>query len=388
MEKAVAELGIEDIWKTPHVLVAGTNGKGTTSGYIWSLLSHFGHSPGLYSSPHIFSICERFLGPEKVASDEEVQSALFFVKNGFKQYESLSFFDVSTLIALVLFRRWSVKSFVLEVGLGGRLDSTNCSDPAVSVISSIGLDHEKILGEGVETIAAEKAGIIRKNRPVVIGSSCSIPSPAERVIRQCAIKNNARLVQIGEGESASFLDHNWLLAKKAVEIFLELPEISSVAELEKVRDHAEQRCPTFIGRMQVIDSIESQFGKSRITIDVGHNMQCLDRLVRHMSQQPKGLVAFTCFKDKPWKLMLKRLLETEWSVQVFSSDHERSLSKEDFASEFADVPHFGNFKSLWHSLRKREENVILTGSLMGLSEAIYFLSETSPSSFPFLGERA
>ena len=152
--------------KTIHV--AGTNGKGSTSSMIASVLQEAGYKVGLYTSPHLKDFRERIKINGLIISEQFVVD--FIAENKpFFAVNSLSFFEMTVGLALDYFAKEEVDVAVIEVGLGGRLDSTNIISPLVSVITNIGFDHVQFLGNTLEAIAFEKAGIIKPNVPVVIG---------------------------------------------------------------------------------------------------------------------------------------------------------------------------------------------------------------------------
>ena len=154
--------------KFKSIHVAGTNGKGSTSSMIASILQEAGYKVGLYTSPHLKDFRERIrINGEMISEDFVVdfvaQSKTFFEAN------QLSFFEMTVGLAFDYFAKEQVDVAVIEVGMGGRLDSTNVITPLVSVITNIGFDHTQFLGDTLPKIAAEKAGIIKSNVPVVIG---------------------------------------------------------------------------------------------------------------------------------------------------------------------------------------------------------------------------
>lgn len=170
--------------KTIHV--AGTNGKGSTSSLLASVLQEAGYKVGLYTSPHLKDYRERIkINGEKITEnfvvDFVAQHKSFFESN------DLSFFEMSVGLAFEYFAQEKVDVAVIEVGLGGRLDATNIITPLVSVITNIGLDHTQFLGDTLEAIAFEKAGIIKPKIPVVIGEYTSETKPV--FIEQAKIKN-------------------------------------------------------------------------------------------------------------------------------------------------------------------------------------------------------
>ncbi|HBY68166.1 MAG TPA: tetrahydrofolate synthase [Flavobacteriaceae bacterium] len=158
----------EKNFKSIHV--AGTNGKGSVSHMLGSVLQEAGYKAGLYTSPHLKDFRERIKVNGQMISEEEVIS---FVKNNksFLEENKLSFFEMTVGLAFDYFSKQNVDIAVIEVGLGGRLDSTNVITPEVSVITNIGFDHTAFLGTTYTEIASEKAGIIKQNIPVVIGET-------------------------------------------------------------------------------------------------------------------------------------------------------------------------------------------------------------------------
>lgn len=153
-------------FKTIHV--GGTNGKGSTSHMIASVLQEAGYKVGLYTSPHLKTFTERIRINGKEIPEQNVIDFISINKSYFKK-EQLSFFEMTVGMAFDYFSNEKVDIAIIEVGLGGRLDSTNIINPEVSVITNIGLDHTQFLGNTLPEIASEKAGIIKNNVPAVIG---------------------------------------------------------------------------------------------------------------------------------------------------------------------------------------------------------------------------
>lgn len=182
----------------PSIHVAGTNGKGTICHMLAKVYRDHGLKVGLYTSPHLVRLNERMRINGKEIPDRDI--LLFF-----QEYESIikeqkaTYFEVLTALAFWWFERQKIDLAIVETGLGGRLDATNLVNPLVSVITSIGMDHMDILGDTIEKIAAEKAGIIKKNRPVVVGA---IPLEALNVIRKVASREGAQVIK-----SVSFNPH-------------------------------------------------------------------------------------------------------------------------------------------------------------------------------------
>jgi len=164
------------------VIVAGTNGKGSTVAYLDSLLRVAHKRVGRFTSPHLVRYNERICIDGREASDADLVASFERIEAA-RGATTLTFFEYNTLAALDLFTRANVDVAVLEVGLGGRLDATNIVDADVGVVCSIGLDHVEWLGDSLEQIGREKAGIFRAGRPAVLGSE-NMPASVWQVIEQ------------------------------------------------------------------------------------------------------------------------------------------------------------------------------------------------------------
>ncbi len=183
----------------PTAIVAGTNGKGSTAAILASILEQAGFTTGLYTSPHLIRTNERIRVNNREISDEDFAfcfTEVWLAAEALREQNVLSlhpsFFEILTATAFLHFARKPVDFAVLEVGMGGRLDSTNVTEPRVAIITNIDLDHQEFLGRTHAAIAAEKAGVIKPRRPVV--SACE-HAEAAKVIRQRASELNAPLIE-------------------------------------------------------------------------------------------------------------------------------------------------------------------------------------------------
>lgn len=178
----------QETFKSIHI--AGTNGKGSTSHMIASILQCAGYKTGLYTSPHLKDFRERIKINGQMIAQEDV---VIFTETIIPLIDKIepSFFEITVAMAFDHFAKNKVDVAVIEVGLGGRLDSTNIIEPVLSVITNIGWDHMNILGDSLEKIAAEKAGIIKQNIPVVIGETNEASKP---VFEKFAKEKNAPIV--------------------------------------------------------------------------------------------------------------------------------------------------------------------------------------------------
>lgn len=250
-------------WKSyPCIHVAGTNGKGSVSSMIAASLASDGLKVGLYTSPHLSDFRERMKvvseAGTRLVSREEVWDFL-------EEYESftegLSFFEITTGMALRWFSACRVDCAVIEVGLGGRLDSTNIITPVLSVVTSIGLDHCALLGNSRAAIAAEKAGIFKKNVPALVGFT---DAETEPVFREKAEETGCPLtllpaVSIAAGES--FQKMNRATACAALEMTGHRPNQAAIERMAELTG--------LHGRWETLSL------NPELVADIGHNPQAL-----------------------------------------------------------------------------------------------------------------
>ena len=185
-------------YKTIHV--AGTNGKGSCSHTLASILQDAGYKVGLYTSPHLVDFRERIRVNGKMITE---QAVINFVEENKSLFEEIhpSFFEITTALAFKYFMEEKVDIAVIEVGLGGRLDCTNIINPEISIITNISFDHTQFLGNTLEKIATEKAGIIKNNVPVVIGETTT---ETRKVFEETASIKNAPITFAEDNKEVIF----------------------------------------------------------------------------------------------------------------------------------------------------------------------------------------
>ena len=282
----------------PSVHVAGTNGKGSTSHMIASVLQAAGYRVGLYTSPHLKDFRERVRVNGEMISEEEVVK---FVETNkvFLEEHSLSFFELTVGMAFDHFASHQVDIAVVEVGLGGRLDSTNIIRPLVSVITNIGLDHTQFLGETLPEIAFEKGGIIKPGIPVVIGETQEETLP---VFKKLALERKAPLV-LANHESESifetdligrYQEKNLQTAFKTLELLRKVGfEISDTHIQEGLLHVAENT--GLKGRYQVLRH------HPKVICDTAHNREglelVLDQVMKEGAENLHFVLGFVNDKD-------------------------------------------------------------------------------------------
>ena len=274
--------------KTPRIVIAGTNGKGSTSGMIWRLLAAAGIRAGLFSSPHLLEFRERITVTDADVSNELIIRHLHALKSRLPEplWGELTFFEINTILAMLIFDELGTEVNVLEVGLGGRLDCVNVYDADVAVITSIGLDHQEFLGSTLTAVAGEKAGIMRSGKPVVWGGPRSSDAEANKGIIVAAEHIGAVLLSEDEVPDCplsvwiagrpEFLRRNFKLAFIAV---LELAKSGRVRGLDFEECH---RLPerfdndhlpwpvTLNGRFDLVRVSKNNVSRN-VLVDVCHN---------------------------------------------------------------------------------------------------------------------
>ncbi|MFC0820659.1 bifunctional folylpolyglutamate synthase/dihydrofolate synthase [Moraxella marmotae] len=212
-----------DMDKPPTVFtVAGTNGKGSTTAVIAAICQANGLKTALYQSPHLVSFTERVRIDGVAAGDDDLIRAFEVVEAArIAEGLSLSFFEMTTLAAFWLFAKADCDVWVLEIGLGGRLDVVNIIDPDVAVITNIGIDHVDWLGDDIEKIGAEKAGIIRQGIPVILGAK-SLPDSVHRIAKDLTDS----IHQLGVAYEFIEQADSWVFSNAALSISLPKPQLS------------------------------------------------------------------------------------------------------------------------------------------------------------------
>ena len=272
----------ENNFKSIHV--AGTNGKGSTSHMLASILQEAGYKVGLYTSPHLKDFRERIKINGKEISEIFVVD---FIKKhqSFFESHSLSFFEMTVGMAFDYFSKEKVDIAIVEVGLGGRLDSTNVITPEVSIITNIGLDHTQFLGNTLEAIAFEKGGIIKPKVPVVIGET---QAETESVFRQIAQERHAKIQFADQQEEAKdyesdligdYQKKNRMTVLSGIDILRHKSfEISETALIEGFKNVTKNT--GLHGRWEVIQE------QPKIICDTGHNKEGLIYAMAQLLKEP------------------------------------------------------------------------------------------------------
>jgi dihydrofolate synthase / folylpolyglutamate synthase len=317
----------------PVITIAGTNGKGSVSAYCAAILKAAGFKVGTFTSPHLRDYRERIHVHDRLAQREELVAAFEKIEAARGQVP-LTFFEFNALAALLIFESAGLDAWVLEIGMGGRLDAVNVVDPDVAVVTSIGLDHQEYLGDTLEAIAREKAGIFRPGKTAVIGGrepllvlesvARSLKSPLKRL----AIEYNYVL----DGSGWRYRGTRWDLPQlpapallgdvqftNAATALAALEEISPRLSIPAAAIAAGLTAVRLVGRFQLIGAAA---GSPAWVLDVAHNPDAARVLARNLKANAisgKTLAVCGILADKDAAgivAMLDHCIDAWWCASV------------------------------------------------------------------------
>ena len=382
MQRAVDLLGNPE-QTYPIIHVTGTNGKGSTIAFMRELFVSHGKKVGTFTSPHIVSIHDRICINGEPISDVDfirlAEQVKAMEQRLLETHDQLSFFELLTLIALLYFKEQGVDLVLLEVGIGGLLDTTNVVTGEIAVITSIGLDHQETLGNSLAEIAEQKAGIFKSGKSAVIAN---LAQEAQLVCQRTATdlgvslyqadqdfsfkdghfsSSIANLNQLKLGLEGSYQEENAALALQAFLLFM--AQRDEKVNQEAVR--AALQATTWAGRLEVITE--------HIYLDGAHNLPALERLVEFIQEkiqqgyQPQ--ILFGALKRKDYSGMLTYLTEhlPDTALYVTSFDYQGSLEEQDFG-DYTSIASYREFIDTFEASAGEKDLLFVTGSLYFISE--------------------
>ena len=333
-----------------NVHVAGTKGKGSLAAMVESVLRAAGHSTGLFTSPHLQDFCERIQVVRKMIPRDSLAALVAELRSHIDATPDITFYEISAVLALEWFARQGVEIAVIEVGLGGRLDATNVIEPVVCAITPISFDHVELLGDTIESIAGEKAGIIKSRVPVVVAPQ---PGAAQSILQQRADTVGAPLIDVGaewgwrcDRYSASGQQfHLWPAARPQQESTYRLPLIGAhqaqnaavaVALVQQLREQGWR-----ISQRAIAQGLKTVQGPARcqvlpgeppVMLDCAHNRASAKHLAETLQDYFPGLpkvLVFGAMCDKDVSGMFAELLPACSAAIMTSIEAPRAMRPRD-----------------------------------------------------------
>ena len=442
MEELHDALGnpMDDTDQVTVIHIAGTNGKGSVALKIAKIFELAGYNVGLFVSPHIASFRERMQVNSQPISEEEVTELLPQIYDICEKNEiPATFFEVTTALAFSFFQKRGANVVVLETGLGGRLDATNVvKHPALCVITSIGLEHTRILGDTVELIGKEKAGIMKKGSPVLVG-----PNVPHDVMKQCATEKqtdgyytlddvigddvdtdganskgsngtntkNPELVNVNGVEYIDYDIQNAMIARTALKILESKPPSSSASntgennikfpfENDVIEKGSSHRPPCRFEERRI------QIGNKEVLVilDVAHNPPAMEHLVLKLQatypdQDKRIVVGFSADKDLyQCGESLLSIVEDPSRIHLVEAAHPRAAKLEDImkANPKMEETNFdGDDRSITAQVKsglemavKNNEILVVCGSVFLMAEAREAIGIDEPKDSKYIAEVA
>lgn len=377
--------------------VTGTNGKGSTCAGLESLLRTAGQTVGCYTSPHLLHYNERVRINGEMVSDAALCSAFAAIDEA-RGSISLTYFEFGTLAALLLFKAAKLDAVVLEVGLGGRLDAVNVVDASVAVVTSIGLDHQEYLGDTLESVGFEKAGILRAGRPVISGEQ-NLPASFMQRVDQLGCRLLQRGTDFGWQPQS---DSSWqLFVQKDQQrvVYRDMPPVTlprdnlSVAvqaffqagfDLPQTSLKQALLEATAPGRLE-LRRLSWRGQERRLYLDVGHNPHAANFMAKALAANDVTRVAvFGLLADKDLAGVhapLKSLFESWYVAPLDSPRSRRAAELADYLAEQGEqVLECGSIAAgVVRALDDSDADteIVIFGSFFSVAAAILWLSETS-----------
>ena len=381
--------------------IAGTNGKGSTAAMVTAFAKAHGLRVGTFTSPHMDSIRERIQLDGVPLGEEPFWQAASVVREVenrlFEEWGAFNYFEILTAMMFVVFQQESVDLAIIEVGIGGLLDNTNVGHPLVSVITTIGLDHQDLLGSTLEEITAQKAGIIKSGQQVVVGP---VTSECMNVIREIASEKGATVQAFGEDFSLvedSYQDIELTILLEQLALNGTFQKENATAAIRAFRSWMEATGrsvqPEFIeaalrvvswpGRMEVLQETPL------VIIDGAHNLPAIERLVQNMTAHvgKKQMLLFSALTRKDSQQMLLRLQEALPDVNIiltsFHPSKGQSIARSDVEAylDSRKISYEESFEEVidrFASSTDDKSELWVTGSLYFIAEVRHWWKNRKP----------
>jgi dihydrofolate synthase/folylpolyglutamate synthase len=377
------------------ITVGGTNGKGSVCSFLETIYTNAGYSVGCYTSPHLFKFNERIKINLEQVDDKSILKSLDFIQKN-KQSTDLTYFEITTLAAINIFIKKNIDIAILEVGLGGRLDAVNIFEPEISIITSVGMDHQDFLGDSIEEIAYEKSGICRPNKHAILNFE-NIP--------KSMIKNLNNL-----GASLSIINHDYSISvdskgynyRSRDKVIDGLPQpflkgdnqLNNLAGALRALSLLDKKLPVSLSALKkgirgtrIKGRIEILSKQPFIVADVAHNADAAINLYNFISKSKRGGKLYAIFSILANKDIMQVLLPfigivDEWFISEINDPRTQKIeviasSLEKHKKQVA-IRKFDNLRHAYNDAFEKcglNDNIIIYGSFHTVTETTMELKQ-------------
>lgn len=356
----------------PSIHITGTNGKGSTSNYIYNIYRKAGYKVGLYTSPYLDDVTEMVSINGNNVSFETYLNKFNALKEDFEKY-NLSSFEMQTIVAFTLFKEANLDLVIIEVGMGGYIDATNIITPLLSIITSIALEHTSYLGGTTSEIAYNKAGIIKPNVPVLLGKMDEF---ALYAIRETAKKINAPVHIVNEYYNGQIIDgvvcfnsQNLKNVKLSVPVLYQVKNACLAIDAVKLLS---EKLPVDddtikLGLQEAVLPCRFEYIDKNILVDGAHNPEAMQDLVDSLkaaNTKPVHAI-FASFRDKNFSQMLNILDTITTDITITTFDHKRAKTEDEYFLFLSTYKFEGDYLKKIKELKETypDDLIVITGSL-------------------------
>jgi len=371
----------------PSVIVGGTNGKGSTTAFLESLLRHHGLKTGRFVSPHLVDETERWRINNVPIDEETLKRYVKELKPVMEKFQ-LTYFESALLIAVLLFKEQNIDIAIVEAGLGGRWDASKVHNPILTAITNVGLDHTKWLGETLEEISDDKTELIYPKRPAVLGTN---EEPLYSIAKRKAASRGSKLIVANidytyRGRSSfpetllefyQYKDlklenaklgllgkHQLQNSSLALTIFKELSErLGFKIDLQKVKKALENT--RWEGRLEIVRETPL------LVLDGAHNLHALRKTLETLKElNPFPFIVYGSMKDKDWPLQMELIRKYTDRIGLVEIDYHRSESLENLFARAVELGfrEIRTYKRVGDLLENLKEDTVILGSLYLVGE--------------------
>ena len=369
IKKLLKKINFDENLLPKVIHIAGTNGKGSTAAILKSILNHHDYSTHVYSTPHLVKFNERIQLRSKDISNQKLLKYLKLCENK-NQGNLITFFEITTAAAFIAFKKFPADINIFETGLGGRLDATNIINPIISVITNIGFDHKKFLGNNLIEIAKEKAGIIKSGVDILIGESSN---EINQVFETKAKELNSNIYYADQNIDNYKTDLNGYYQHKNINTAISA--LKKIKSIKLNKKNVVNGIKNVINNTNLIGRWQKVKTQPKVVYDVAHNIDSLE-LVFNQIKNTKGKIRIVFGTlDKTDQLDCLKIFPKKYEYYFCSPKTKRAMSLNKLCKKAIELKinfsSHSSVKNAYHTAfmnSKNDDTVLVTGSTYLFSE--------------------